>query len=445
MANPPLAKRVEELLENVHEGWLPLISMEHLTKALTAIDSAGDTDRVAPPAKDIFNFLRDCVPSEIVACIVGQDPYPMPGHATGYCFSAWKPAGFPKSLQPIIDCLVKAQLIKQKPAYGDLRPLAVQGVLLVNAALTTREGATKAHGAHWKPFMNFFIKKLCSLTAARFLLWGADARNLVEAPAKKHGRECFTWSHPSPLSDNQQPLAKKFINCDHFARLNTALEAEKLRPIWWAIDSPMMAFTDGSCPKNGSADAEAGFSGLIVGGHMAPTTVRGLVQPATYALIDPSVPEKGFEANESSSAVTPTNNRGELLGFCWVLLILLRGRALGNIEIISDSDAIVVKMFNEYLPNRRKKGTANQLANFDLITIAESLLDALREQADSVKIIHTRAAHDRPCPPKSSGEGAREACYWHGNAKADALAKQAVDEGVPLVISSNIGAVRRLG
>ncbi len=443
MASLLLAERVAEILEGVHDEWLPLVHREYLTKALAGIDAAGDTNRTSPRPEMMFNFLRDCVPSEIVACIVGQDPYPDATNATGYCFSAWKAAGFPKSLQPIIDCLVKSQLIRQKPAYGDLRPLAVQGVLLLNAALTTREGTTKAHVSHWKPFMSFFVEKLCSMTTTRFLLWGADARNLVEPPANKHKRECFTWSHPSPVSDNQQPPAKKFVNCDHFARLNSALEAGKARPIWWAIDSPVMCFTDGSCPKNGSADAEAGFSGLIVGGHLAPTTVRGLVQPTAYALLDPLAPEKGFEPR--GAAVTPTNNRGELLGFCWALLVLLRGRVLGNIEIVSDSDAIVVRMFNEYLPNRRKKGTAGQLANFDLVRIGEALLGALREQADSVKIIHTRAAHDRPCPPKTPGEGAREACYWHGNAKADRLAKLAVDEGVPLVISSNIGAVRRLG
>jgi uracil-DNA glycosylase len=440
----PLAKRIGEILKDVHEDWLPLMNMDYLVKALTAIDSAGDTARTSPKPEMIFNFLRDSIPSEIQACIVGQDPYPNSSHATGYCFSAWKSAGFPKSLQPIIDCLVKSQLIRQKPAYGDLRPLAVQGVLLVNAALTTREGATKAHVDYWEPFMEFFLTKLCEVSTARFLLWGAVARKLVEPRANKYKRECYFWTHPSPQADNMQPVAKRFANCDHFTKLNAALESEGLRPINWAIDASVMSFTDGSCPKNGSANAEAGFSGLIVGGHMATTSVRGLVQPATYSLIDPLIPEKGFEAN--GGAVTPTNNRGELLGFCWILLLLLRGRVLGNIEIISDSDAIVVKMFNEYLPNRRKKGTASQLANFDLITIGEALLSALREQADMVTIIHTRAAHDRPCPPKiPGGGGAREACYWIGNSRADALAKQAVDEGVPLVISSSIGAVRRLG
>lgn len=440
MSATPLAKRVEDLLQGVHDDWRALISMPFLEKALIAIDAAGDTSRIAPPANDVFNFLRDCLPTEAVAAVMGQDPYPTKGHATGYCFGAWKKAGFPKSLQPIMDCLVRSGLIKQKPPYGDLRPVAVQGVLFINAALTTREGAIKAHVDAWKPFMDHFLEQLCKKTTVRFLLWGNVARDLVTPHAKAHGRETYFWSHPSPQADNQQPEPKKFANCDHFTKLNTALTGAGKPPIWWALDSPIFAFTDGSCPKNGAADAEAGFGVLIIGGHLGPTTVRGMVEPKEYSLIDTSAPELGFEA--AGRAATPTNNRGELLAFCWAMLALLRGRALGPIEIVSDSE-ISVKTLNEWLPNRRRKGTAHQLKNFDLIEIAETLLTALKSQADSVTITHVEAAHDRACPPKTEG-GGRAACLWHGNRRADEIAKLGVTEGIPLDIRSNIAPVRRL-
>lgn len=452
-ANAPpgtLLARDVEILEGVHSEWHPFISRPLLRQALSAIDAAGDSAHIAPPATDMFNALRDCRPGEVVAVIVAQDPYPTPGDAMGYCFSARKAQGFPKSLQPIVRCLLNSALIKALPRYGDLRPLAVQGVLLLNAALTTREGVVRAHVSHWKPFMDFFLDQLCTHTSARFLLWGNVARDLVAPFAEKHGREVLFWSHPSPLGDNQQPPAKKFVNCDHFLRLNKALRADRRPPIHWALDAPALVFTDGGCPKNGAADAEAGFGVLIVGGHLGQTTIRGLVQASAYSLVDPKVPEKGFTStvpnraaagSGSSGVITPTNNRAELAAFCWALLALLRGRVLGGIELVSDSK-ICVNTLTTWLPARRRKGTAHQLANFDLLVVAEALLAALKAQADVVLLTHTHAAHDRPCPARNTANYAQESCYWLGNAKADALAGSAVTDGVRLEIKTSIPPLR---
>ena len=343
---------------------------------------------------------------------------------------------------------MKSGLTKARPAFGDLRPWAVQGILLVNAALTTREGATKSHMTIWKPFMEKFLDALCAKTQSRFLLWGSSARDLVSPYAHKYKREVLFWTHPSPMGDNQQPPAKRFVHCDHFAKLNKALEAEKKSPIWWSIDSPVMAFTDGSCPLNGKpkgdkADVEAGFGVLLIGGHVGPTTLRGLASPTTYRLVDTNDPKRGLRRRASS--VTPTNNRGELMGFCWVFDSPYPGRVLGSITIVSDSEHIVVRMFNEYLPKRRVKGTAYQLENYDLIVVAEAMLGVLRAQATSVTIVHTRAAHDRQCPSRTMDRKGPAKRATGTVTKADRLASSAIEDGVPVEIRTNVAPIRYLG
>ena len=95
-----LASQADSLLDGVHEDWMPFISRPLLAKALADIDALGDADCTSPPARDIFNFLRDCAPSDIIGTVMGQDPYPTKGDAMGYCFSARRSAGSPNRSSP---------------------------------------------------------------------------------------------------------------------------------------------------------------------------------------------------------------------------------------------------------------------------------------------------------------------------------------------------------
>jgi ribonuclease HI len=199
----------------------------------------------------------------------------------------------------------------------------------------------------------------------------------------------------------------------------------------------VMAFSDGGCNDNGKASASAAFAAVIAGGQFGRSEIRGTVEPFTYALVDTKKPSLGFRATEIGC--TPTNNRAELLGICWMFLALLRGFAFGRVTAVSDSE-ISVKTLNEWLPQRRAgKKAKGELKNMDLLEIAEALFAALKEQTLSCDLEHTRS-HTQ----LAAGAGARERIIHGGNARADALATETLEDGAALEITSPLVCVRAL-
>lgn len=185
--------------------------------------------------------------------------------------------------------------------------------------------------------------------------------------------------------------------------------------------APVFAFTDGSCPLNGKPGARASFAALVTGGQFGAAVIRGEVCPTEYAFVDEDDPERGV--HETQTLVAPSNNRGELLGIIFAFLALLRGRAVGRVELASDSE-ISVRTLLEWLPARLKKGTERELKNFDLVWIAWRLLGCLRKQAANVVLTHVRS-HQKP-PPTTAPS--RERFLWKGNDMADKHAAAALGE-----------------
>ena len=415
-----------EILRGVGAAWAPLLF--GLDAALAAVDALGDGGRTAPGPGLILEPLRYGTPADVEDVIIAQDPYPTEGHAQGLCFSV--PAGtpVPDSLQRIFGCLDRAGL---RPRYagakgkdaacGDLRPWAAQGVLMINAAWTTRAGVRRAHAKAWKAFTEGFLAGLCAARAGgrplRFFLWGGDAQAFAPL-ARRHGHAVFEWGHPSPLGDNPRPEPARFRMCPHFEECNALRAAAGRRPVVWDNRASAIAFTDGSCANNGQPGARAAFATIFAGGTFGQAGVCGEVRPAAYALVDEDAPERGVRADPAAPGhVAPTNNRAELLGVIYALLGLLRGRALGLVEVVSDSK-ITVQTLNLWLPARLKKGTERALMNFDLVWAAWRILGALRAQARGVALVHTHA--HGAAPPAAAP--ARERLYWLGNDTADRLA-----------------------
>ena len=102
---------------------------------------------MAPRPERVFAALALTPLDEVRVVILGQDPYPTPGHANGLAFSYVGPPPLPRSLVNIYDASWRDDLGRPAPADGDLTRWARQGVLLLNTALTVREGASKA-GSH---------------------------------------------------------------------------------------------------------------------------------------------------------------------------------------------------------------------------------------------------------------------------------------------------------
>lgn len=166
---------------------------------------------------------------EVKVLIVGQDPYPTPGHAVGLSFSvAPEVRPLPGSLINIYREL-GSDLGVPQPTNGDLTPWTQQGVLLLNKALTTAPGRPAAHrGKGWEEVTEQAIKALAARGRPLVsILWGRDARNLRPLLGPLPSVES---SHPSPMSAD-----RGFFGSRPFSRVNDLLVQQGGQPVDWRL------------------------------------------------------------------------------------------------------------------------------------------------------------------------------------------------------------------
>jgi uracil-DNA glycosylase len=166
---------------------------------------------------------------DVRVLIVGQDPYPTPGHAIGLSFSvAGDVKPLPRSLQNIYREL-GADLGIPAPRVGDLTPWTRHGVLLLNRVLTVAPGASAAHrGKGWEAVTDQAIRALVARrTPLVAILWGRDAQTLrpLLGPTA-----CIESAHPSPMSAD-----RGFFGSRPFSRANDLLEAQGATPVDWTL------------------------------------------------------------------------------------------------------------------------------------------------------------------------------------------------------------------
>ena len=167
--------------------------------------------------------------ADVRVLIVGQDPYPTPGHPVGLSFSvAPDVRPLPRSLDNIFRELT-SDLGVPPAASGDLTPWAERGVLLLNRVLTVRPGAPGSHrGKGWERVTQRAIEALVERGGPLVaILWGRDAQSLApmlgEIPR-------IASPHPSPLSAHAG-----FFGSRPFSRANAALESQGAAPIDWSL------------------------------------------------------------------------------------------------------------------------------------------------------------------------------------------------------------------
>lgn len=166
---------------------------------------------------------------DVRVLIVGQDPYPTPGHPVGLSFAvdpAVRPV--PRSLQNIYTELA-SDLALTVPANGDLSPWAEHGVLLLNRVLTVRPGAPGSHrGKGWESVTEAAIRALVARDKPLVaILWGRDAASL--APMLGDTPTIMS-AHPSPLSAH-----RGFFGSRPFSRANALLEGLGAEPVDWSL------------------------------------------------------------------------------------------------------------------------------------------------------------------------------------------------------------------
>jgi uracil-DNA glycosylase len=200
-----------------------LAAMEDFLRGETA---AGRT--FLPAGENVLRTFR-YPPQNVKVLILGQDPYPTPGHSIGLAFAVdpeVRPV--PRSLVNIYREL-QADLGVTPPAHGDLTPWAEHGVMLLNRVLTVESGASGSHRRRgWEAVTEHAIRTLVARRQPFVaILWGRDAAGirplLGDTPV-------IESAHPSPLS-----ARRGFFGSRPFSRANELLAAQGADPVDWSL------------------------------------------------------------------------------------------------------------------------------------------------------------------------------------------------------------------
>lgn len=228
-----MAKTLDELADEglVHPSWARALApvaprIAQLGEFLRAESDAG---RGYLPAGDHVLRAFATPLDEVRVLIVGQDPYPTPGHPIGLSFAVDRHVRpLPRSLGNIYAELA-ADLGVVAPAHGDLTPWTRHGVMLLNRVLTVRPGEAGSHrGKGWEEVTDHAIRTLAARgTPLVAILWGRDAqqanRLLGDTPV-------IESAHPSPLS-----ARRGFFGSRPFSRSNDLLAAQGSAPVDWTL------------------------------------------------------------------------------------------------------------------------------------------------------------------------------------------------------------------
>ncbi|NRA12321.1 MAG: uracil-DNA glycosylase [Crocinitomicaceae bacterium] len=196
-------------------------SKPYFKQLVTFVDGEYEScpDSIFPPKNQIFRAFEACPFDDVKVVILGQDPYPTRGHAHGLCFSVEQDIRpLPKSLINVFKEL-ESDLGIKSPENGDLNHWAEQGVLLLNAIFTVREGEPLSHKKQgWEIFTDAVIQSLSEKTGVVYILWGNGA--IEKAKCVDSSKNLIlSSSHPSPLG-----AYRSFWDSKPFSRANAYLE-----------------------------------------------------------------------------------------------------------------------------------------------------------------------------------------------------------------------------
>jgi len=215
LIDPGWAKALEPVADRIAE----------MGDFLRAEVAAGRTYLPAGP-----NVLRAFTQplDDVRVLIVGQDPYPTPGHAIGLSFSVAPGVAPPRSLNNIFRELTDDLGVK-RPTSGDLTPWTERGVLLLNRVLTVEPGNSGSHRRKgWEDVTDQAIRALVDRDEPLVaILWGKDAQTLKPLLPDVPTIESV---HPSPMSAD-----RGFFGSKPFSRVNAELEDLGADPIDWTL------------------------------------------------------------------------------------------------------------------------------------------------------------------------------------------------------------------
>lgn len=219
------------LIDVVEAGWAKALAPveERLTAMGEFLRAEVAAGRRYLPAGDVILRAFTQPFDDVRVLIVGQDPYPTPGHPVGLSFSV------APEVRPLPGSLVnifreyRADLGHPEPSTGDLTPWTERGVLLLNRALTVAPRRPASHrGKGWEEITEQAIRALAARDRPLVaILWGRDARNLRPLLGKT---PCIESAHPSPMSAD-----RGFFGSRPFSTANNLLEQQGAPPLDWKL------------------------------------------------------------------------------------------------------------------------------------------------------------------------------------------------------------------
>jgi uracil-DNA glycosylase len=238
MSNNYLLKKFH--LDQVDNSWRNFFQREekknYFFSLLEQVEEEYNWYKCWPSKENVFRLFREISWDKIKVVILGQDPYHLPGVADGIAFSTQKPNYVPASLKNIF-LEFSQDLNCSRPVRGDLLPWVKEGVFLLNAALTVRDGQALSHMKLWEEFiyslltyLNEHNKKII------WVFWGQKARKIGEQCGISNlNNYVLTSTHPSPYSAESKGKDQKgyFIGSRPFSKTNQLLKNSQQEEINW--------------------------------------------------------------------------------------------------------------------------------------------------------------------------------------------------------------------
>jgi uracil-DNA glycosylase len=213
----------------VHATWA--YALRPVEPTLMALATQLESVPFLPAAKDVFRALRYPLP-DVRVVIVGQDPYPTPGHAVGLAFSTHPDVRpLPRSLINILTELA-SDIDGSPPTTGDLSLWSERGVLLLNRTLTVAPGKPLTHAdLGWAHVTDAALEALQQRNSPLVAIaWGREAARATARFAGNQHIRVIESAHPSPLS-----ASRGFFGSRPFSRANEHLSQLGADPIDWSI------------------------------------------------------------------------------------------------------------------------------------------------------------------------------------------------------------------
>lgn len=221
-----LDHRVEQSEElNYGENCWSYFISKNIESLCSSIEAVGPSSDVVPSWDNILESIVRCKLTDVKVVILGQDPYYQRDRAVGMSFSQKRGDKISVSLRNIYTELRDNYPGKSTPNHGDLTSWADQGVLLLNASLTTLAGKPDQHSKKWSVFVDLLISYLNELMGTQicYLVWGANAKKLL---MRFQNVKQFISPHPASRNGG-------FSGCQHFIKADKFLRNIGRKPVNW--------------------------------------------------------------------------------------------------------------------------------------------------------------------------------------------------------------------